>query len=81
MKRRTLLIKEVISPWMKKYIVFILQKIAMCQTVSSLGVDCYPVYIRKTLRCDLYPLTPHFYILILGFTGVYVLFFYFCSKT
>ena len=27
--------------------------------------------IRKTCPCDLYPLTPHFYIVKLGFTGVY----------
>ena len=26
------------------------------------------------------PLKPHFYIVKLGFTGVYIIFFYFCSK-
>ena len=39
--------------------------------------------IRITCPCVLYPRTPHFYIVKLGFTGVelYTLFFYFCSKT
>ena len=30
--------------------------------------------IRKTCPCDLYPLTPHIYIVKLGFTGVYIIF-------
>ena len=30
--------------------------------------------IRKTCPCDLYPLTPHFYIVKLGLTGLYILF-------
>ena len=30
--------------------------------------------IRITGPCDLYPLTPHFYIVKLGFTGVYIIF-------
>ena len=30
------------------------------------------VSIRITCPCDLYPLTPHFYILKLGCTGVYI---------
>ena len=28
--------------------------------------------IRITCPCDLYPLIPHFYIVKLGFTGVYI---------
>ena len=35
------------------------------------------LYIRITSPCDLYPLTPHFYIVKLEFTGVYI-FPYFC---
>ena len=35
--------------------------------------------IRKTSPCNEHPLTPHFYIVKLGFTGVYI-FSYFCSK-
>ena len=31
-----------------------------------------PHYTRKICLCDLYPLTPHFYIVKLGFTGVYI---------
>ena len=37
--------------------------------------------ITKTSPCNEHPLTPHFYIVKLGFTGVYVFFSYFCSKT
>ena len=37
-------------------------------------------YIRITFPCDLYPRTPHFYIVKLGCTGVYI-FHIFCSKT
>ena len=32
--------------------------------------------IRITCPCDLYPLTPHLYIVKLGFTGVYICFFF-----
>ena len=37
-------------------------------------------YHQETCPCDLYPFTPHFYIVKLGFTRVYI-FSYFCSKT
>ena len=30
--------------------------------------------IRLTCPCNVYPLTPHFYIVKLGFTGVYIIF-------
>ena len=33
-----------------------------------------PVFIRITCPCNVYPLTPHFYIVKLEFTGVYILF-------
>ena len=33
-----------------------------------------------TCPCDLYPLTPHFYIVKLGFTGVYIFFLIFALK-
>ena len=36
--------------------------------------------IRITRPCDKYPLTSHFYMVKLGFTGVYIIF-YFCSET
>ena len=36
--------------------------------------------ITKTSPCNEHPLTPHFYVVKLGFTGVYI-FSYFCSKT
>ena len=31
-------------------------------------------YIRKTCPCNIYPLKPHFYIVKLGFAGVYLFF-------
>ena len=31
-------------------------------------------YITKTSPCNEHPLTPHFYIVKLGFTGVYIFF-------
>ena len=37
-------------------------------------------FIRITCPCDLYPLTPHFYIVKLGFTGVYIFFLIFALK-
>ena len=37
-------------------------------------------FIRITCPCVLYPLTPHFYTVKLGFTGVYIIS-YVCSKT
>ena len=36
--------------------------------------------IAKTSPCNEDPLTPHLYIVKLGFTGVYIIFL-FCSKT
>ena len=36
--------------------------------------------IMQTCPCNVDPLTPHFYIVKLGCTGVFI-FFYFCSKT
>ena len=38
--------------------------------VSTLRVDLFAT-IRITCPCDLNPLAPHFYIVKLGFTGVY----------
>ena len=40
----------------------------------------FQVCIRKTSPCNEHPLKPNFYIVKLGFTGVYI-FSYFCSKT
>ena len=40
---------------------------------------CY-FCITKTLLYNCDPLEPHFYIVKLGFTGVYIIFFYFCLK-
>ena len=36
--------------------------------------------IMLTCPCNVYPLTPHFYIVKLGFSEVFI-FSYFCSKT
>ena len=37
-------------------------------------LSSFVVAIMKTCPCDLYPLTHHFYIVKLGFTGVYISF-------
>ena len=39
----------------------------------SLGLP-YNYFIMKTCPCNVDPLTPHFYIVKLGFTGVYIIF-------
>ena len=44
---------------------------------SRLTTVCYSgkqVFITKTCPCNVYPLKPHFYIVKLGFAGVYLLF-------
>ena len=41
---------------------------------AAKGDDGAPPFIRITCPCVLYPLTPHFYIVKLGFTGVYIIF-------
>ena len=56
----------------------ILTTFLIIKSVTSAAGE-YTVYIRKTSPCDLHPLTP-FYIVKLGFTGVYIIFL-FCSKT
>ena len=40
---------------------------------------CVPL-IRITCPCNIYPLTPHFYIVKLGFTGVYIFVLIFALK-
>ena len=39
------------------------------------------LFIRITCPCVLYPLTPHFYIIKLGFTGVYIIFLLYPPQT
>ena len=36
--------------------------------------------IMQTCPCNEHPLTPHFYIVKLGFTGVYIIFLFFALK-
>ena len=52
--------------------------------VSSLDRIISLVYVSKiimiTYPCNVYPLTPYFYIIKLGFTGINIIF-SFCSKT
>ena len=38
------------------------------------------MYIMKTSSCNVYPLTPHFYLVKLGFTGEYIIFLFFSLK-
>ena len=54
-------------------------KVGRCrQLIEFLNV--YEYCITKTSPCNEHPLTPHFYIVKLGCTGVSI-FSYFCSKT
>ena len=43
------------------------------KTVTALGICEHPSGKSRN-PCDLYPLTPRFYIAKLGFTGVYIIF-------
>ena len=46
----------------------------MLNTLSSLNIEIIIIIIIITCPCNVYPLTPHFYIVKLGFTGVYIIF-------
>ena len=48
---------------------------------SYVFTKTYLVSITKTYLYNFDPLKPHFYIVKLGFTGVSIIYFYFCSKT
>ena len=53
----------------------------MCEKlVTAYGNNQRTENMMLTRLCDVDPLTPHFYIVKLGFTGVYIIFI-FCSKT
>ena len=58
--------------------------ILSCDDCSPMFVIAFSMegglFITKTSPCNEHPLTPHFYIVKLGFTRVYI-FSYFCSKT
>ena len=47
---------------------------------NSVELDDEKKIIMQTCPCNVDPLTPHFYIVKLGFTGVFI-FSYLCSKT
>ena len=46
----------------------------------NVGANDDVEYITKTYLYNVDPLKPHFYIVKLGFTGVYLIFLIFCSK-
>ena len=59
--------------------------IITCRIVESLFLkslyDPSPFsYIMLTRPCNVYPLTPHFYIVKLGFTGVYIILLFLLSN-
>ena len=57
----------------------VVMEIVMCCTISAIrSVLC--LYIMQTSPCHLHPLTPHFYIVKLGFTGVYIFFLFLFRK-
>ena len=54
--------------------------IGMITSVTSCSLTCTPI-ITKPCLYNYDPLKPHFYVVKLGFTGVCIIFSYFCSKT
>ena len=58
---------------------FIVLSMICYMVLDITGISAGP-HITKTSPCNEHPLTPHFYIVKLGFTGV-CFFSYFCSKT
>ena len=45
------------------------------QMQLQMVIQCiYDQHIMLTCLCNVHPLTPHFYIVKLGFTGVYIIF-------
>ena len=59
-------------------------KILVCRNISHQGFFGQLFvgtlhWVNTPVACDLHPLTPHFYIVKMGCTGVYM-FSYFCSK-
>ena len=52
--------------------------IVLCIPFNTMYVNIYRktllFVIMKTSPCNVHPLTPHFYIVKLGFTGVYIIF-------
>ena len=60
----------------KVFAVFMMKRCSLCYPVKSLIR-----IITKTCLYNFGPLQPHFYIVKLGFTGVYTIFFIFLLKT
>ena len=44
------------------------------EKTNNLGFRSGQMHIRKTSPCNIYPLKPHFYIVKLGYVGVYLFF-------
>ena len=51
-----------------------MRKLAFCTCENKGQISCAVTVIRKTCPCNEYPLKPHFYIVKLGFAGVYLFF-------
>ena len=69
-------------PSFGKYLLTRLSKCCLCTLTTSISNSSYFPNIDKqtiiiimiTCSCNVHPLTPHFYIVKLGFTGVYIFF-------
>ena len=76
----------IISKYTVKVIKFWTQNnVAITLNIELIGLTVEKFHkkmqiITKTSLCNEHPLTPHFYIVKVGFTGVFI-FSYFCSKT
>ena len=47
---------------------------------ESCNISDLFVIITKTCLCEIGPLKPHFYVVKLGFTGIYIIFLIFAQK-
>ena len=57
-----------------------LKRLKSMKYILLINVKMPTNFITKASPCNEYPLTPHFYIVKLGFTGVYIFFLIFAPK-
>ena len=62
-----------------RYLFYLLTFCMICK-IDKMFPNCIIISITKTCLYNIDPLKPHFYIVKLGFTGVYILFFLFLLK-
>ena len=48
--------------------------VVIFETDNNMAIPNLMLHIMLTSLCNVYPLTPHFYKVKMGFTGVYIIF-------